>query len=59
MDKLIINGGKVTLKNSKLLKKQTQEKQFEAITEHHMGRPDKLNELMAFIEQVKLDHPKS
>ena len=35
------------------------EKQFEAITEHHMGRPDKLNELMAFIEQVKLDHPKS
>ena len=35
------------------------EKQFEAITEFHMGRPDKLNELIAFIEQVKIDLPKS
>ena len=35
------------------------EKQFEAITEFHMGRPEKLNDLIAFIEQVKIDFPKS
>lgn len=35
------------------------EKQFEAITESSMGRPEKLNELLAFISGVKEDYPKS
>ena len=35
------------------------EKQFEAITEYHMNRPEKLDELIAHIESVKGKHPKS
>ena len=35
------------------------EKQFEAITEFHMGRPDKMDELVAHIQAVKDSHPKS
>jgi hypothetical protein len=34
-------------------------KQFEAITEFHMDRPEKLNELISHIESVKEQHPKS
>ena len=34
------------------------ERQFEAITEFHMNRPDKLNELISHIETVKDKHPK-
>ena len=35
------------------------EKQFEAITELHMDRPEKMDELIAYIEQIKIDNPKS
>ena len=35
------------------------EKQFEAITEFHMDRPEKMEELIAFIESVKGKHPKA
>ena len=35
------------------------EKQFEAITEFHMDRPEKLNQLLDFINQVKSDTPKT
>ena len=35
------------------------EKQFEALTENAMGRPEKLNELINFISQTKEEHPKS
>ena len=35
------------------------EKQFEAITEHHMGRSEKLEALTGFIQQVKIQYPKS
>lgn len=35
------------------------EKQFEAITEFHMDRPDKLNDLIAHIQSVKDKYPKS
>ena len=35
------------------------EKQFEAITEFHMDRPDKLNDLIAHIQSVKDKHPKN
>ena len=35
------------------------EKQFEALTENAMGRPDKLNQLINFISGVKDSHPKS
>jgi hypothetical protein len=34
------------------------EKQFEAITEYHMDRPEKLDQLIAHIEDVKQRHPK-
>ncbi len=42
-----------------ILSQWPMEKQFEAITEHHMGRSDKLDSLTAFIEQVKSDYPKT
>jgi hypothetical protein len=42
-----------------IVEKWPVEKQFEAITESSMGRPEKLNELLAFISGVKEDHPKS
>jgi hypothetical protein len=35
------------------------ERQFEAITEFHMQRPDKLNDLLQHIESVKEKYPKS
>jgi len=35
------------------------EKQFEAITEFHMDRPEKLNELISHIELVKENNPKT
>ena len=35
------------------------DKQFEAITENSMGRPEKLNQLNAFISGVKEEFPKS
>lgn len=35
------------------------EKQFEAITEFHMGRSEKLDELVSYIDSVKAKHPKS
>ena len=35
------------------------EKQFEALTENSMGRPEKLNELNNFILKTKEDFPKS
>ena len=43
----------------KILNEWPMEKQFEAITEFHMDRPDKLNELLEFIQQVKEETPKS
>jgi len=47
------------IRQKEILSQWPIEKQFEAITEHHMGRPEKLNDLIAFIEQVKIDNPKS
>ena len=48
-----------------MAKRQTQilehwpiEKQFEALTENAMGRPEKLNNLINFITKTKEDHPK-
>jgi len=35
------------------------EKQFEAITEFHMDRPEKMNELIDFIQEIKDKYPKS
>ena len=35
------------------------EKQFEAITEFHMDRPEKLDNLIAHIQSVKDKHPKN
>ena len=35
------------------------DKQFEAITENSMGRPEKLNELLGFISGVKEEFPKN
>ena len=37
----------------KILMEWPMEKQFEAITEFHMDRPEKLNQLLDFINQVK------
>ena len=34
------------------------EKQFEALTENAMGRPEKLNNLIDFIIKTKEDNPK-
>ena len=47
------------IRQKEILSKWPIEKQFEAITEFHMDRPDKLNELITFIQQVKVDYPKS
>lgn len=35
------------------------ERQFEAITEFHMDRPEKLNELLSDLEEIKQKHPKT
>ena len=43
----------------KILMEWPMEKQFEAITEFHMDRPEKLNQLLDFINQVKSDTPKT
>ena len=43
----------------KILMEWPMEKQFEAITEFHMDRPEKLNQLLDFINQVKNDVPKT
>ena len=43
----------------KILTEWPMEKQFEAITEFHMDRPEKLNQLMQFINQTKSDTPKT
>ena len=43
----------------KILNEWPMEKQFEAITEFHMDRPEKLNELLEFIQHVKDENPKS
>ena len=43
----------------KILMEWPMEKQFEAITEFHMDRPEKLNQLLDFINQIKSDIPKT
>jgi hypothetical protein len=43
----------------KILMEWPMEKQFEAITEFHMDRPEKLNQLLDFINQIKSDTPKT
>lgn len=35
------------------------DKQFEAITEFHMDRPEKMDALVEYIEEVKQKYPKS
>lgn len=42
----------------KILTEWPMEKQFEAITEFHMDRPEKLNDLIGFIKEVKEEDPK-
>jgi len=42
-----------------ILSKWPIEKQFEAITEFHMGRSEKLDELTDFIQEVKTQYPKT
>lgn len=46
-------------RQAKILSKWPIEKQFEAITEFHMDRPEKLNNLLNHIQQIKDDNPKS
>tara|TARA_B100000902_G_C26790349_1_gene659518 strand:+ start:109 stop:432 length:324 start_codon:yes stop_codon:yes gene_type:complete len=54
-----INNRDVQVQRQKaILSQWPMEKQFEAITEHHMGRSDRLDELTDFIEQVKAQYPK-
>ena len=43
----------------KILMEWPMEKQFEAITEFHMDRPEKLNQLLDFRNQIKSDTPKT
>jgi hypothetical protein len=43
----------------KILTEWPMEKQFEAITEFHMDRPEKLNQLLEFINRTKADTPKT
>ena len=43
----------------KILMEWPMEKQFEAITEFHMDRPEKLNQLLDFINQINSDIPKT
>ena len=47
------------VRQREILSKWPIEKQFEAITELHMDRPEKMDELIAYIEQIKIDNPKS
>ena len=57
----------VELSNDEAIEKRKQkiisywpiDKQFEAITENSMGRPEKLNQLNAFISGVKEEFPKN
>ena len=43
----------------KIISAWPMEKQFEAITEFHMRRPEKLDDLVDYIEDIKAKHPKS
>ncbi len=47
------------VRQEKILSAWPIEKQFEAITEYHMDRPEKLNELLDHIQKVKEDNPKA
>lgn len=59
-DRAPIEDGVIQKKRQEeILSKWPMEKQFEAITEYHMDRPEKLNELLEHIEQVKADNPKT
>ena len=55
----IDNLGIQNMRQSEILATWPIEKQFEAITEFHMDRPEKLDELVSHIESVKAKHPKS
>jgi hypothetical protein len=55
----IQNNGVQKKRQEEILSKWPMEKQFEAITEFHMDRPEKLNDLLEHIEQVKENNPKS
>ena len=46
-------------RQGEILAKWPMEKQFEAITEYHMDRPEKLEELLEHIQQVKENLPKA
>mgnify|MGYP003111264890 CR=1 FL=1 len=52
---------KVAIENRKkaIIEEWPVEKQFEALTEDAMGRPDKLNQLINYISGVKEEYPKS
>jgi hypothetical protein len=49
----------VDMRQSQIIDHWPITKQFEAITENAMGRPEKLNELNDFIMKTKEDFPKS
>ena len=46
-------------RQTEILASWPMERQFEAITEFHMDRPDKLNELIEHIESIKEKYPKN
>lgn len=48
----------IETRQEKILEAWPMEKQFEALTEHAMGKSEKLNELIDYIGKLKKDHPK-
>jgi hypothetical protein len=54
----IDNNGVVRERRTQILAQWPIEAQFEAITEFHMDRPEKLNQLLGHIQTVKDENPK-
>ena len=58
VEKAVSTESVINKRQTQILENWPIEKQFEALTENAMGRPEKLNNLINFITKTKEDHPK-
>lgn len=55
----VLNSSATNSRKDEILSQWPIHKQFEAITELHMDRPEKMDELVSFISSIKEKYPKS